>query len=212
MMSRSRPQGGWRFAIALASGWIGLACLLTALEVRGDDRSRTEKGNDRHSAAASERGSNSRAERWDRASRAERRAMRRAAREFWDDVGPEDRTRIKHRLRALRRQLPDFSRTERRMILRRALEMSDADRTDLRDRLMKIDDLQPDQRAALERELRSLIGKGSDEMERIERNARRWKEMSSEDREKMRAQMRTFRELSSEERQRLLDEWVPQEN
>jgi len=197
MMRMERANGGWRFALLLVSGWVGLVLLLAAFEARSEEDT------------SSDRMRETRIERWNKASREERRVMRQAARDFWDEAPPEDRKRIKRRLRGLRRALPDFSRLERKMILRRTLEMPKAERDVLRDRIMSIDELDAEGRAKLERELRDLIEDDSDEMNRIESNASRWREMSHEDREKMRAQMREFRKLSVSERQQLLDQWVP---
>jgi len=213
-MRLNRSNAGWRSALLLASGWFVLVLLLAALDARAEgesqgERIRAHEDGQEHTrgGAARER----RMERWNKASEEERREMRAAAREFWKDTPDGDRRRVRRRLKALRRALPEFSKVERRMILRRSLEMPPAERDALRDRIMGIEELDPEARAELEAELRGMIDVESDEMHRIEENVRRWQKMTPEERDEMREQARRFRRLPIEDRRRLLNEWVPSE-
>ena len=57
MMRLDRASGGWRFALLLVSGWVGLVVLLTAVEARAEDEE------------SSDRRRETRIERWNKASR-----------------------------------------------------------------------------------------------------------------------------------------------
>jgi Protein of unknown function (DUF3106) len=192
MMRLYRARRGWTLVLLLVSGWVCFVVLPTALEARAEESVRE-----------------TRIERWNRASREERRAMRESARDFWRDASPEDRRQVRHRLRSLHRALPEFSRFERRMILRRMLELPKAERDSLRERIMEIEELDTEARAELDADLHGLIDERLDDMHRIERNARRWQKMSPEERDALRRQARRFRRLPLDERQRLLDDWAP---
>ena len=188
MMRLHRAAGGWRFALLLAVNSVTMMAALEAGAERGPAQTQIE----RRSHFPSE----------------QRSALREAAREFRNAGSVGERRRVRRRLRALRGALPDFSRLERRLILRRAVQLPRAERKALRHRLLEIDELDSKARAALEMELRAMIDEQAEEIHRFERNVRRWQRMSEKQRDTMRSQMRRFRNLPVVERKRLLDQWL----
>lgn len=119
-----------------------------------------------------------------------------------------DRVGARRRLRALRRALPDFSRTERRRLLLHARNLPAEERRALRTKLLAAETMSEAERARFKAELRQLIADGADDAARWRENAARWRKMPEAEREKMREQMRRFRRLPPEERKALLEEWA----
>ena len=188
-MMRLHPMaGGWRFALLLAVNCITMMAGFEAGAETGPGPMQIQ----RRSRLSSE----------------QRSALQEAARELQNRGTVGEQRRIRRVLRALRQALPDFSRLERRLILRRAVQMPPAQRQGLRRRLLEIDELDSDARSALETELREMLHEQADEIHRFEQNVRRWQEMSEKQRDTMRSQMRRFRGLPVDERKRLLDQWL----
>jgi hypothetical protein len=184
---RKRP-GGFR-ELGLIGLWVALVVLASVRDVRADPVAAEDSG---------------------QASKIEAEASE--APDFeWGNLSRADRIRARQQLRALRRALPDFSRSDRRLLLLHARSLPSEERRSLRARLRGIESLEEEQRKAFEEELRGRIASMAERGERFEANVRRWKQMPEAERDKLREQMRRFRNLPLDERRALLDEWVPRE-
>ena len=201
-----------RTALARAARRAGMLAVIATIAVVAAavaDPVRAEGARDgtgtRREEDARRRGGRALIERWERATPEERERMRGRLRRRLEDATPRERRRFGLALRALERRLPERSALERLVLLRGLRELPEDERASFRRRLARIDAMSPEERSAFHDEIDAMIAGVEGEVERLERNRARWEAMSEAEREEYRGQMERLRDMTPEERRALFE-------